>query len=115
MSFFISYKPRKILQSIIYFVGEKTQDKVSVEIVLLKSSPKKNKEFNRPVLPLPLGHVEVPVNPSEDHPPNKASAMSIPSESFSLSSGQNKSYSLLVKVHQNSSQVRRSIHKKIFK
>ena len=87
------------------FTGEKSQDKVSVEIVLLKTSPKKNKDFNRPVIPLPLGHVDVPVNPSEDHPPNKASAMSIPSESFSLSNGQNKSYSLLVKVHQNSSQV----------
>ena len=98
---------------ICYFKGDKTQDKVSVEIVLLKSSPKKNKEFNRPYLPLPLGHVEVPVNPSEDHPPNKASAMSIPSESFSLSSGQNKSYSLLVKVHQNSSQVRTWVYMKL--
>ena len=111
----VHYKSRKVLQLIFHFEGEKTQDKVSVEIVLLKSSPKKNKEFNRPFLPLPLGHVEVPVNPSEDHPPNKASAMSIPSESFSLSSGQNKSYSLLVKVHQNSSQVRSSIHMKFFK
>ena len=92
------------------FTGEKSQDKVSVEIVLLKTSPKKNKDFNRPVIPLPLGHVDVPVNPSEDHPPNKASAMSIPSESFSLSNGQNKSYSLLVKVHQNSGQVKYENH-----
>ena len=66
-------------------------------------SPKKRKEQSSPIVQLPLGHCDVPVNPSEEHPPNKATALSIPQESFSLSNGnQSKSYSLLVKVHQNS-------------
>ena len=69
----------------------------------MKNSPKKRKEQSNSVVNLKLGHCDVPVNPSEDHPPNKATALSIPSESFSLTNGtQLKSYSLLVKVHQNS-------------
>ena len=72
----------------------------------MKVSPKKRKEQSVSSVQLPIGHCDVPVNPSEEHPPNKATALSIPSESFSLSNGnQNKSYSLLVKVHQNAPQV----------
>ena len=46
-----------------------------------------------------VGTSEVPVNPSEDHPPSKAPALSIPSESFNLhsESGQ-QSYSLTIRV-----------------
>ena len=46
-----------------------------------------------------MGTSEVPVNPSEDHPPSKAPALSIPSESFSLQSesGQ-QSYSLMIRI-----------------
>ena len=46
-----------------------------------------------------VGTSEVPVNPSEDHPPSKAPALSIPSESFNLhsESGQ-QSYSLLIRI-----------------
>ena len=81
--------------------GEKTPDKVSVELVLMKSSSKKRKEHSAPIMNFSIGNCEVPVNPSEDHPPNKATALSIPSESFSLNNGiQNKSYSLQVKVRQ---------------
>ncbi len=81
------------------FVGEKTPDKVSVELTLMKTSPKKRKESS-PVMNLPIGKCDVPVNPSEEHPPHKATAMSIPSESFSLKSG-TQSYSLVVKVCHN--------------
>jgi hypothetical protein len=83
----------------LYFVGEKTPDKVSVELTLMKTAPKKRKESS-PVSNLPIGKCDVPVNPSEEHPPHKATAMSIPSESFSLKSG-TQSYSLLVKVYHN--------------
>ena len=91
-------------------LGDRAQDKVSVELLLIKMSQKKRKEPSTPMVQLPLGYCDVPVNPSEEHPPNKATALSIPSESFSLSNGnQSKSYSLLVKVHQNlSAQVRDS-------
>ena len=49
------------------------------------------------------GTSQVPVNPSEQNPPNKAPALSIPSKSFSLTgvSGQGrvKTYSLLIKIN----------------
>ena len=67
----------------------------------MKTSPKKRKESSQGIN-LPIGKCDVPVNPSEEHPPHKATAMSIPSESFSLNQGtQTKSYSLLVKVYHN--------------
>ena len=48
---------------------------------------------------MPLGTCEVPVNPSEEHPPNKAPALSIPSEAFSLSAHHNyRAFSIYVKV-----------------
>jgi len=100
------------------FLGERQQDKVSVEILLIKKPPKPSrKERNIPLgaggwgsrsqasnTKLHLGHCDCPVNPSEDHPPSKASALSIPSESFSLTSTTTSAancYSLLVKVHPN--------------
>ena len=49
------------------------------------------------------GTSEVPVNPSEQNPPNKAPALSIPSKSFSLTGvsglGRVKTYSLLIKIN----------------
>ncbi|PSN48543.1 hypothetical protein C0J52_05918 [Blattella germanica] len=46
-----------------------------------------------------VGVSEVPINPSEDHPPPKAPTISIPTESFSLSNGHLvKSYVLLLRV-----------------
>lgn len=46
-----------------------------------------------------VGTSEVPINPSEDHPPPKAPTISIPTESFNLSNGHLvKSYVLLLRV-----------------
>ena len=49
------------------------------------------------------GTSQVPVNPSEQNPPNKAPALSIPSKSFSLTGvsglGRVKTYSLLIKIN----------------
>ena len=53
-----------------------------------------------------MGTSEVPVNPSEDNPPSKAPALSIPSKSFSLSGfsgvGRVKTYGLVIRVHTES-------------
>lgn len=77
-------------------------ERVGVELILLKMAHKKRKESTSPVVEVSLGTSEIPVNPSEDHPPSKAPALSIPSESFSLFNGhQTKSYSLVVRVHQS--------------
>ncbi|XP_059089799.1 polycomb protein suz12-B-like [Tigriopus californicus] len=81
---------------------ERPMERVGVELILLKMAHKKRKESASPVVEVSLGTSEIPVNPSEDHPPSKAPALSIPSESFSLFNGhQTKSYSLLVRVHQS--------------
>lgn len=46
-----------------------------------------------------VGTSEVPVNPSEDHPPSTAPVVSIPSDSFDQSNGNLiKSYVLYLKV-----------------
>ena len=54
-----------------------------------------------------LSTSDVPVNPSEDHPPSKAPALSVPSDSFSLANANNghrsKTYSLLIKVYSSGS------------
>ena len=79
---------------------EKTFDKVSVELVLVKLTHKKRKETNSPYVQNLLGSTEIQVNPSEDHPPSKAPALSIPSESFNLANGHHiKTCSLQVRVH----------------
>lgn len=80
------------------------ESRVRLELVLVKLSHKKRKESAGPVVQvISLGTSEVPVNPSEDNPPSKAPALSIPSKSFSLSGfsgvGRVKTYSLVVRVH----------------
>ena len=74
-----------------------------LELMLVKQCLKKRKESSSPVIQQSLGLSEVPVNPSEQNPPSKAPALSIPSKSFSLSGvgsvGRIKTYSLLVKVN----------------
>ena len=57
-----------------------------VELVLLKLCHKKRKET--PYMMETVGMVEVPCNPSEDHPPNKAPTISVPAESLTTSNGQ---------------------------
>lgn len=82
------------------FADEKTFDRVSVELILVKLTHKKRKEATSPYVQSPLGSTEIQVNPSEDHPPSKAPALSIPSESFNLANGHHiKTCSLLVRVH----------------
>ena len=82
---------------------EKNIDKVSVELVLVKLTHKKRKESVSPFVQTNLGSTEIPVNPSDDHPPSKAPALSISSESFNLANGHHiKACSLLVKVHHTS-------------
>ena len=75
--------------------------RVRLELLLVKMSHKKRKESASPVV-LSLGTSEVPANPSEENPPSKAPALSIPSKSFSLSGfagvGRVKTYSLLIRV-----------------
>ena len=96
-----------------------TQPRVRLELLLVKLSHKKRKESSSPVVQVrrelvtkyeilcfptqvSLGTSEVPVNPSEESPPSKAPALSIPSKSFSLSGlsgvGRGRTYSLLVRV-----------------
>ena len=81
--------------------------KARLELVLVKLCHKKRKESVSPVVQQSLGTSEVPVNPSEQNPPNKAPALSIPSKSFSLSGiqsiGRVKTYSLQIKVNTGSS------------
>ena len=78
--------------------------RVRLELLLVKMSHKKRKESASPVV-LSLGTSEVPANPSEENPPSKAPALSIPSKSFSLSGfagvGRVKTYSLLIRVYCN--------------
>jgi len=80
-------------------------DKVRLELLLVKLSHKKRKESASPIVQVSLETNEVPVNPSEENPPPKAPALSISSESFSLSNvgstsiGRVKTYSLLIRVH----------------
>ncbi len=69
----------------------------------MKVPHKKRKESTSSITQSNLGSSIVPVNPSEDQPPAKAPALSMPSESFSLGNGGVKTYSLLFKVHQGSS------------
>merc|ERR1719175_552186 len=81
-------------------------DRVRLELLLVKLNHKKKKESASPVVQVSLGTSEVPVNPSEDNPPSKAPALSIPSKSFSLSGysgvGRVKTYSLVIRVHTES-------------
>ena len=56
-----------------------------LELTLVKFCHKKRKEGSSPGVTQVLGTSEVPINPSEQRPPSKAPALSIPSKSFSLS------------------------------
>lgn len=82
------------------------EERVSLELILVKLSHKKRKESTDPMVQISLGTSEVPVNPSESNPPSKAPALSIPSKSFSLSGfsgvGRVKTYSLVIRVHTES-------------
>ncbi|XP_034951843.1 polycomb protein suz12-B isoform X2 [Chelonus insularis] len=72
---------------------ETLQDSVKVETLLLKISHKKRKDVS-------VGTSEVPINPSENHPPPKAPTVSIPNESFNLNNGHiAKTYMLLLRVY----------------
>ena len=51
---------------------EKSTDKVSVELILVKPSNKKEKEGAFPYVQSSLGSIEIQVNPSEDTPTSKA-------------------------------------------
>ncbi len=85
-------------------VGERPSERVGVEVLLVKLAHKKRKDSASPAAQTSLGTSEVPVNPSEDQPPSKAPAISVPSESFSQNGGGGhhaKSYSLVVRVHQS--------------
>jgi len=91
---------------------EKPLDKVHLELIMVKVTSGKKRRVDdqsmsqpahstssTPTLQVPLGTCEVPVNPSEEHPPNKAPALSIPSEAFSLSAHHNyRAFSIYVKV-----------------
>ncbi|XP_075225635.1 polycomb protein Su(z)12 [Lycorma delicatula] len=82
------------------------EEPVKVETLLLKICHKKRKEVSCPVMTVSLGSSYVPYNPSEDYPPPKAPAVSIPTESFSLSNGHLvKSYHLLLRVGAMSSNI----------
>merc|ERR1712098_936198 len=78
-------------------------DTAQLELTLVKFCHKKRKEGASPGVSQVLGTSEVPINPSEQSPPSKAPALSIPSKSFSLSgvssTGRIKSYSLMIKVN----------------
>ncbi len=82
---------------------------MGVEVLLLKSTHKKRKEsLSTPQVQVSLSTNEVPVNPSEDHPPNKAPALSLSAEAFKLDEGgghQTVTYSLVIRVHSNLCQV----------
>ncbi|XP_053594870.1 polycomb protein suz12-B isoform X2 [Microplitis demolitor] len=79
---------------------EVSQDPVKVETLLLKICHKKRKDVTSPIMQVSVGTSEVPINPSEDHPPPKAPTISIPNESFSLDNGHvAKTYMLLLRVY----------------
>ena len=91
-------------------------ERVNLELILVKVTSSANKKrskseegvmsnssnssSNSSVVHVPLGCCEVPVNPSEEHPPNKAPALSVPSDSFSLAGPHHnyKAFSIYVKV-----------------
>ena len=79
---------------------EKTLDKVILELVLVK----RPMDFPlSPCLQIPIGVTEIHANPSEDYPPSKASALSIPTESFNIENDYRiKNCSLIVRVYHKS-------------
>ena len=98
--FFHNVKWKHQIWYILPHFSENPLNRVSVELILVKLTHKKRKESSSPFVQNSLGTTEVQVNPSEDHPPSKAPALSIPSESFNLANGHHiKTCSLVVRVH----------------
>ena len=90
------------------FLGERPLERVCVEVLLVKQSHKRRKESTGSVERTALGTSEVPVNPSEDHPPSKAPALSVSSEALSEGGGAHHhqarcSYTLVLRVRNSSS------------
>lgn len=70
-----------------------------METILHKICHKKRKDVTSPSLQVVLGSSDVPVNPSEEHPPTQAPTVSIPTESFTRSSSHMiKSFNLMLKA-----------------
>ena len=68
----------------ISFIGERLLDRVRFELVLLKLAHKRRKESSGPAEQVTMGSGEVVANPSEDHPPSKAPAVSVPADAFGV-------------------------------
>ncbi|KAJ8687893.1 hypothetical protein QAD02_023688 [Eretmocerus hayati] len=82
---------------------EAPQDPVKVEVLLVKICHKKRKDVSSQIMQVSMGTSEVPINPSENHPPAKVPTISIPNESFSLNNGHvAKTYMLLLRVYYTS-------------
>ncbi|KAF4523289.1 hypothetical protein B566_EDAN009412 [Ephemera danica] len=64
---------------------ELKQDPVKVETFVLKICHKKRKDVSSPTMQSSVGFGEVPINPSEDHPPPQASTVSISTDRFKRS------------------------------
>jgi polycomb protein SUZ12 len=72
---------------------------VKLETILHKICHKKRKDVTSPSLQVVLGTSDVPVNPSEEHPPTQAPTVSIPTESFTRSNSHMiKSFNLMLKA-----------------
>ena len=70
----------------------------------MRLAPKKRKDFQieaeSTYVQIPIGTTEVPINPSDDHPPSKASALSIPLDAYNMTNGHHmKSCTLLARIH----------------
>ncbi|XP_065340160.1 polycomb protein SUZ12 [Cloeon dipterum] len=72
---------------------------IKLETILHKVCHKKRKDVTSPGLQVVLGESQVPLNPSEEHPPPQAPTVSIPTESFTrASSNMVKSFNLMLKA-----------------
>jgi len=93
-------------------IGERPLERVGVELLLVQLAHKRRKESTSAAAQTPLGACDVPVNPSEDHPPSLAPAVAVPADVFNLQADGNlaKTYTLVVRVHNSPvSQVRRRL------
>ncbi|XP_059475402.1 polycomb protein SUZ12 [Neocloeon triangulifer] len=72
---------------------------VNLETILHKVCHKKRKDVTCPSLQVVLGESQVPLNPSEEHPPTQAPTVSIPTDSFTRSNNNlAKSFNLMLKA-----------------
>jgi len=78
-------------------------ERVGVELLLVQLAHKRRKESTSAAAQIHLGSCDVNVNPSEDHPPSKASAVAVKAEIFNLQQSLDghhaKTYTLVVRVH----------------